>query len=148
MKLWIAHPRAEEGAYPGEWAVSEVNGRRIANALSEDSAPRIVEAHNEVGDIRELEAMRTELRLLRDEKQRVFDITDTLAALIDKRFEELRDSIPKGGSGAGRVCTYETDRNVFCNLPAPKWFYKYRDGREVDLCSRHAREMRGAKERE
>lgn len=273
MKLWIAHPRAEEGAYPGEWAVSEVNGKRIANALSEDSAPRIVEAHNaaasaadvrfrealelrfcrhcggftigetedpnvrtiaqksgesecscgggefypiayhiqpgtrvvpcvhrddlsceffnhqgtefhpegtyvlggkltcatalanddgsvrhrrsdherlrqiETSALKEAEAMRAELRELRLEKSRVFDIADTLAALIDKRFEELKQSIPKGGS-AGRVCTFETDRGVYCNLPAPRWYYRYSDGRTLDLCSAHAKEMRGAKERE
>lgn len=46
MKLWLAHPRAEEGAYPGEFSISEHNGRRIANGLNEDNAAKIVEAHN------------------------------------------------------------------------------------------------------
>lgn len=47
-----------------------------------------------------------------------------------------------------RVCGFETARGEFCNLPAPRWFYEYANGKTIDLCAQHAREMRGSKERE
>jgi regulator of replication initiation timing len=72
------------------------------------------------------------------------------ARVVREENKRLRESLIKLATaepGQARACGYEVKQNEFCNLPAPRFFYKYADGRVVDLCSLHAREMRGSQER-
>lgn len=70
---------------------------------------------------------------------------------LRKENARLKEALMKLATSPGqisRVCGFEKERGEFCNLPAPRWFYQYANGKEVDLCAQHARGMKGSRERE